>query len=94
MNLSEYQTYYKDCRDHKILTNYTDNQVALQMHLKMTNDLKRKINTNYNTSWDLFTIGKTIKTVRKIVNHISNPLIYRKEFTVNISPKTNLFVNS
>ena len=94
MNLSEYQTYCKDCRDHKILTNYTDNQVVSQMHLKMTNDLKRKIDTNYSTSWDLFTIGKTIKTVRKIVNHISNPLIYRKEFTVNISPKTNLFVNS
>ena len=34
MNLSEYRTYCKDCRDYKTLTNYTDNQVVLQMRLK------------------------------------------------------------
>ena len=52
MNLSEYRTYCKDCRDYKTLTNYTDNQVVLQMRLNMDNDLKRAIDTNYSTSWD------------------------------------------
>ena len=78
MNLSEYHTYCKDCRDRKTLTNYTDNQVALQMYLNMNNDLKTEIDTNYSTSWDLFTIGETIKTVGKIVNYINNPVVYGK----------------
>ena len=80
MNLSEYRTYCKDCRDYKTLTNYTDNQVVLQMRLHMDNDLKRAIDTNYSTSWDSFTLDEAIKTVGKIVNHISNPVVYRKEF--------------
>ena len=80
MNLSEYRTYCKDCRDYKTLTNYTDNQVVLQMRLNMDNDLKRAIDTNYSTSWDSFALDEAIKTVGKIVNHISNPVVYRKEF--------------
>ena len=72
--LSEYRTYCKDCRDYKTLTNYTDNQVVLQMRLK------RALDTNYSTSWDSSTLEEAIKTVRKIANHISNPAVNRKEF--------------
>ena len=31
-------------------------------------------------SRDSFTLDETIKTIGKIVNHISNPVVYRKEF--------------
>ena len=49
------------------------------MHL-MDNNLKRAIDTNYNTSWDSSPLDKAAKTVGKIVNHISNSVVYRKEF--------------
>ena len=79
MNLSEYRTYCEDCRDYKTFTNYADNQAVLQMRLNMDSDLKRATDTNSSTRWDSFTLDEVIKS-RKIVNHISNPLVHRKEF--------------
>ena len=49
------------------------------MRLNMDSDLKRATDTNSSTRWDSFTLDEVIKS-RKIVNHISNPLVHRKEF--------------
>ena len=49
------------------------------MHLNMDNELKRAIDRNYSTSWDSFTLDEAIKTEGQIVNHISNPVVYRKK---------------
>ena len=45
----------------------------------MDGDLKRAIDTNY-PDWGTKTVEKAIKTVREIVNQISNPAVYIKEF--------------
>ena len=66
MNLSKYRTYCKDGRDYKTLTNYTDNQTVLEMHLHMDKDLTRAIDTNYSTSRNSFTLDEAIKTERNI----------------------------
>ena len=62
MNLSKYRTYCKGGRDYKTLTNYTDNQTVLEMHLHMDKDLTRAIDTNYSASRNSFTLDEAIKT--------------------------------
>ena len=77
---AEFRTYRKDCMDYQTLTGYTEKQVVLQMRLNMDNDLKRAVDTNYKDEWDRFTVEQAIKAVGMIVNEISNPAVYRKEF--------------
>ena len=80
MSLAEFRTYSKDCKDYAFLTQYSDQQVVLQMRLHMDVDLKRAIDTNYCDVWDSYTVEDAIKAVGSIVNEISNPAVYRKEF--------------
>lgn len=80
MTLQEYRTYKKDCIDYKKLTNYSDEQVVLQMRLNMDGDLKRAIDTNYGNDWDSLLLNEALKAVGEIIHQISNPVVYRKEF--------------
>ena len=80
MTLQEYRTFKKDCTDYKKLTNYSDEQVVLQMRLDMDGDLKRAIDTNYGNDWDSLLLNEALKAVGKIIHQISNPVVYRKEF--------------
>ena len=80
MSLAEFRTYSKDCRDYQFLTQYSDQQVVLQMRLNMDVDLKRAIDTNYSDEWDSKTVDDAIEAVGSIVNEIRNPAVYRKEF--------------
>ena len=50
MNPNEFRTYRKDYVDYKKLTQYTDEQVLLQMRLHMDNELQRALDTNFITS--------------------------------------------
>ena len=58
MNANEFRTFHKNCIDYQLqrLTNYTDKQVVLQMHMNMGTDLKQALGTNYTNSWDNFTV--------------------------------------
>ena len=80
MTLQEYRTYKKDCIDYKKLTNYSDEQVVLQMRLNMDGELKRAIDTNYGNDWDSLLLNEALKAVGEIIHQISNPVVYRKEF--------------
>ena len=80
MNPNEFRTYRKDCVDYKKLTHYTDEQVVLQLRLHMDNELKRALDTNFITSWDTFTVNQAIEAIGQIMNRISNPVVFRKEF--------------
>ena len=56
---SDYRTYRRvDCQ---MLTQYSDRQVVMQMHLNMDIDLKRSVETNYNTQWDAFAMKMHLK---------------------------------
>ena len=52
MNPGEFRTYRKDCLDYKKLTQFTNEQVVLQMRLNMDLDLKRAIDINYKDTWN------------------------------------------
>ena len=80
MSLSEFRTYRKDCTDFQKLTGYTDQQVVLQMRMKMDNDLKRVIDTNLKSSWDSLTVEGALNELQSIVQQVSNTAVYRKEF--------------
>ena len=79
MSISEFRTYAKDCLSFRTLTKYDDAQIVLQLRLYMDSDLKRAIDTNY-PDWDSKTVEDAVNVVGKIVNQISNPAVYRKEF--------------
>ena len=80
MSLTEYRTYRKDCRDYVFLTQYTDQQVVLQMRLNMDAELKRAVDTNYGELWDRYTVEEALTSIGDIVNETSNPAVYQKEF--------------
>ena len=80
MNLTDFRTYKKDCVDYQKLTSYSDEQVVLQMRLNMDSDLKRAVDTNFRDRWDTLTVMEAIDAIGEIVNQISNPAVYRKEF--------------
>ena len=50
------------------------------MRLHMDNELKRALDTNFITSWDTFTVNQAVEAIGQIMNRISNPVVYRKEF--------------
>ena len=80
MNPGEFRTYKKNCLDYKKLTQFTNEQVVLQMRLNMDLDLKRAIDINYKDTWNELTVDGGITAVGNIVNVISNPAVHRKEF--------------
>ena len=80
VNPNEFRTYRKDSVDYKKLTQYTDEQVVLQMRLHMDNKLKHALDTNFITSWDTFTVNQAVEAIGQIMNRISNPVVHRKEF--------------
>ena len=80
MNPGEFRTYKKDCLDYKKLTQFTNEQVILQMRLNMDLDLKHAIDINYKDTWNELTVDGAITAVGNIVNVISNPAVHRKEF--------------
>ena len=80
MNPNEFRTYRKDCVDYKLLTKYTDKQVVLQMRLNMDSQLKRAVDTNFAEDWDEFNVNQAVEAIGKIMNRVSNPIVYRKEF--------------
>ena len=80
MNANEFRTFRKDWIDYQRLTNYTDKQVVLQMHMNMETDLKQAIDTNYTNSWDNFKVEQAIAAVDTIIKQVINPVVYRKEF--------------
>ena len=47
MNPNEFRTFSKDCRDYKKLTNYSDEQIVLQVRMNMDADLKRSVDVNF-----------------------------------------------
>lgn len=49
MNHTEFRTYKKDCLDFKKLTQYSDEQVVLQLRLNMDITLKQAIDANFQT---------------------------------------------
>ena len=61
MNSNEFRTFCKDCRDYKKLTQYTDEQVVLQIRLNMDSDLKRAIDVNFRDEWDAYPVEDAIK---------------------------------
>ena len=62
------------------MTQFTNEQVVLQMRLNMDLDLKRAIDINYKDTWNELTVDGAITAVGNIVNVISNPVVHRKEF--------------
>ena len=80
MNPREFRTDRKDCLDYKKLTQFTNEQVVLQMRLNMDSDLKRAIDINYKNTWNELTVDSAITAVGNIVNVLSNPAVHRKEF--------------
>ena len=79
MSLSDLKTYSRDCYDYQTLTNYTDNQIVLQMRMNMDSDLKRSIDLNHS-DWRDKTVIDAVKIVNDIIKQSSNPTVYRKEF--------------
>ena len=79
MSLAEFRTYSNDCHAYRTLTKYEDAQIVLQLRLNMDAELKRAIDTNY-MDWNSRTVEEAVEIVGKIVNQISNPAVYRKEF--------------
>ena len=64
MNPGEFRTYREDCLDCKKLTQFTNQQVVLQMRLNMDSDLKRAIDINYKDTWNELTVEGAITAVR------------------------------
>ena len=63
MNPGEFRTYRKDFLDYKKLTQFTNEQVVLQMRLNMDSDLKRAIDINYKDTWNELTVEGAITAV-------------------------------
>ena len=80
MTLGEFRTFEKDCHDYKTLTQYNDAQIVLQLRMNMDSQLKSAIDVNYRTEWDKFTLKQAIAAIGKLINQISNPVVYRKDF--------------
>ena len=79
MSLSDLKTYSRDCYDYQTLTNYTNNQIVLQMRMNMDSDLKRSIDLNHS-DWRDKTVIDAVKIVNDIIKQSSNPTVYWKEF--------------
>ena len=80
MSLSEYRTFRKDCIDYRKLTQYSDEQIVLQIRMNMDAALKRAIDTNFCDAWNTFTVEIAVEKIGEIVNHVSNSAVYRKQF--------------
>ena len=57
MSTAEFRMYSKDCRDFMKLTQFTDEQIVIQMRLNMDADLKRAVDTNFGDSWNEMSVG-------------------------------------
>ena len=80
MNPNEFRTFSKDCRDYKKLTNYSDEQIVLQVRMNMDADLKRSVDVNFKEQWDTYTVEDAITAVGKLLKSKNQPAVYRKEF--------------
>ena len=80
MNSSEFRMYTKDCHDFRTLTQFTDEQIVIQMRLNMDAQLKQSIDTNFGTTWNTFTMDKALESIKSIVKYTNNVAIFRKEF--------------
>ena len=56
MNSHDFHTFCKDCRDYKKLTQYSDEQVVLQVRMHMDSDLKRAIDINFRDDCDHYSV--------------------------------------
>ena len=80
MNPNEFRTFSKDCRDYKKLTNYSDEQIVLQIRMNMDADLKRSVDVNFKEEWDSYTVEEAMKAVGKLLKSKNTPVVYRREF--------------
>ena len=83
MNPNEFRTFSKDCRDYKKLTQYSDQQIVLQIRLNMDAELKRAIDVNIKEDWDSYDVETAIKTIGSLLKskHASS-VVYRQAETI------------
>ena len=79
MSLSEFRSFKKDVQDYNTLSGYSEAQVVTQLRLHCDAELKRAIDTNIS-NWNTLSINEAVKKIGEIVNHVSNPAVYRKQF--------------
>ena len=72
MSTTEFRMYYKDCRDFMKLTEFTDEQIVIQMRLNMDADLKRAVDTNFGDSWNEKSVKDALKTIKEMIKKNKN----------------------
>ena len=80
MNSNEFRTFRKDCHHYKKLTQYSDEQVVLQIRMNMDSDLKRAVDVNFKDDWDTFSVEDAIKAIETLLKVKNTPVVHRKEF--------------
>ena len=50
------------------------------MRLNMDSESKHALDTNFNGSWDNFTVTQALDAIGTIIYRISNSVVYRKDF--------------
>ena len=79
-NSADFRMYSKDCRDFMTLTQFSNEQIVIQMRLNMDADLKRTIDTNFGENWNAMSVEDALKSIREILKTTSNNAVHRKIF--------------
>ena len=80
MSTAEFRMYSKDCHDFMKLTQFTNEQIVIQMRLNMDADLKKAVDTNYGDGWNEKSVDDALKSIKEIIKNTSNSAVHRKMF--------------
>ena len=80
MSTAEFRMYSKDCHDFMKLTQFTNEQIVIQMRLNMDADLKRAVDTNCGDSWNGKSVEEALISIKEIIKKTSNSAVHRKMF--------------
>ena len=80
MSTAEFRMYSKDCRDFMKLTQFTNEQIVIQMRLNMDADLKRVVDTNFGDSWNEKSVEDALISIKEIIKNTRNSAVHKKMF--------------